>query len=165
MSACLWNDIDAYLVEALTSDMGQESDYDTLQLHANGIVVGEQFDPDHVEFPFVMVRGLETGFEVEGPHGDGDVHYDDISYPYQFVFATLGETVASAKADTQELVRRGREVLRSRPGLNGITADDGETVVRVDVTGVRIELRGVVGSNQGMYIGFGVVEFDVITEI
>lgn len=165
MSDCLWNDIDAYLAAALLEDMGPDSDYATLQIEEANIVVGESFDPDHIGLPFVMVRGLETTFEVEGPHGDGDVHYDAMTYPYQFIFAAMADTVSETKADIQELARRGRELLRGRVGLGGLTADDGETVVRVDVKGMRVELRGIGGTNQGKYVGFGVVEFDVITEI
>lgn len=175
MAASLWEAIDAALVAAVQADMGLAVPVlvgtvritvldapptppapqllDGVDLGIRQILVGETINPSHVDLPMVLIRGYDVEYAEAGPHADGEIHIDEILYPYDlialaFVSPASGSetdrtTVARAKAAGQELLRRMRETIRSRPALGGITADDGETVQDVRITGrQRIQVRG-----------------------
>lgn len=157
MGACLWADIDAALVAAIQADMGlalpPPQMLDGVDLGIRTVLVGETINPNHVTLPMVLIRGYDAEYAEDGPHADGAIHVDEIVYPYELIAlafvskATTEEadrtTVARAKAASQELLRRMRETLRSRPALGGITASDGETVQDLHITGRhRIQVRG-----------------------
>ncbi len=102
--ACLWNMIDAYLVEQLTANMGASGDYTTLKLAT--VAVGETLDIDHVTLPYCLVRGVDVHHGEPGPHGDGAVHFDDIEYVYDIILVTDATTAATAWANAERLYSR-----------------------------------------------------------
>lgn len=163
MSDCLWNDIDAYLLTELVTELGADSATYADILLAQ-VVAGDTFDPDQVSYPFCLVRGFEVEDADAGPHGDGDVHYD-LAYPYELVLGVVEPTLDAARTDIKELLRRAREFIRARPAFGQLSAADGETIVEVMPGRVRVELYGKNGINQGAYMGLASVSFTVKTEI
>lgn len=166
MSACLWADIDTYLVAAVIADMGVDSSYSTLKIPTASVLVGETFDPDHVTLPFVLIRGMDSDLtgEFEGVD-DSALRMFGLVYAYEFVAISSAATVAQAKADAQELYRRLRELLRTRYAFGGLQASDGEIVVQVRPTGGRVGVYGRSGTNAGTYLAGAELRFDVLTEI
>jgi hypothetical protein len=158
-TACLWNDIDSYLISALTTDMGAASAYSTLKL-ASTPLLADQFEPAKVTFPGVIIVTGEAEHSP-GPHGDAVVHLD-IRYPYWIVPICSSSTFALAKADAKTLAGRVRDVLRSRYALGGLAATGGEVVTQTEIGATHIEVRG---PNAGAYLGVAIVEFDVFAEI
>lgn len=164
MSACLWADIDAYLIAAVTADMGAASAYATLKIA--GVEVGEIVNPEQKTLPFVLIRGYEASEGDDYAHGDGVIHLDNMRYPYEIFAFAVSATAAQAKIDAQELRRRLREMMRSRHALDGIApASDGETVIQTNMTGGGVQVRGMAGSNRGAYLAAALLELEVITQI
>lgn len=157
MSACLWNDIDAALVAAVTADMTPAGDYEDHIVQT--VLVGDTVNPDHHELPLVLIRGAEAQYGENIIRGDA-VYLDGIVYSYDLIAITRTEpdnddTVTAvtlrAKAAGNELLRRLRECVRNRPAL-GISAPatDGETIDHVRFAGGRGGTTGLV-----QVIGFG----------
>jgi hypothetical protein len=173
LSDCLWNDLDAYLLAAYETDMGAPSAYPDLKLAL--VVVGEAYDPDWVleeradplRYPFCLVRGLEVNYgeDQNPPHGDGVVHYDPITYRYEIQILSKHPDLPTAKQQIQELMRRARTVIQTRPGFGNLQASDGETVYLVEPRLTQIQVQGVNGVNQGTLIVVGRMEVEVMSEI
>ena len=175
MSACLWNDIDAALVSAVTADMTDAGDYADDGLLVETVLLGETVDPDEHTLPLVLIRGMEAQYSEDGPHGDGEIHIDTITYAYDLVAVarieptndeTVAETIGRAKAAATELLRRLREVVRSRVTL-GITAPatDGETLDYVRFGGeALISVVGYGGVNGG-YVVQAMLPIEAIASI
>lgn len=172
MSDCLWNDIDNFLLTTIAAELGPSGLYATLQLTPSTSVwigppqaIGFTMDPDHVTWPFCLIRGETRTYGAEGPHGDGELHYDNNLYHYQLIFVTKDDTVSGCKADSSELLRRGRELLRDHIALDGLASNDGETVTQANPTEERVTVRGMNGTNQGAFVGFGVLELEIMSEL
>lgn len=179
MSACLWNDIDTALTNAITADMTDDGDYEDLLIQT--ILLGETVNPDQHTLPLVLIRGMEAQYSEDGPHGDGEIHIDTITYPYDLIAIariepTANETVTSvtgrAKAAATELLRRLRECVRSRVTL-GITAPstDGEHLDYVRFASSRyssgnamVQIQGYGGVNGG-YMATAMLPIEVIASI
>lgn len=156
MSACLWNDIDAALVAAITADLTSAGDYQDLLIQS--VIVGETINPNHADLPMVLLRGYEAEYSEAGPHMDGEIHIDEIVYPYELIALAFVATnvapaaqpeyperafVAIAKQTGAELLRRLRECIRSRPALGGLSATDGEHIIDARIVGrQRVQVRG-----------------------
>lgn len=149
MSACLWDDIDECLRAAALADMGSAGSYTTLVVAAANIHVGEYWDVDHWQMPALAIIGLNAGQPVMGPHGDGVAHIEQ-AYPYTLVGLATADTLALALSYAKELRRRWRELLRTRYALDGLTATDGETVIKSTLNESYVE---VLGPHQGKYLG------------
>ena len=175
MSACLWNDIDTALASVITADMTDAGDYADDGLLIETILFGEVVDPDEHTLPLVLIRGMDAQYSEDGPHGDGEIHIDTITYAYDLVAIAriepaVDETVtavtARAKAAATELLRRLREVVRSRVAL-GITAraTDGETLDYVRFGGnALVQVQGYGGVNGG-YIASALLPIEAIASI
>lgn len=173
MSACLWNDIDTALIAAITADMTDDGDYEDLLVAT--VLLGDTVNPDQHTLPLVLIRGTEAQYSEDGPHGDGEIHIDTITYPYELIAIArvepaVDETVTSvtgrAKAAATELLRRLREVVRSRVTL-GITAPatDGERLDYVRITGnALVQVQGYGGVNGG-YMATAMLPIEVIASI
>lgn len=173
MSACLWNDIDAALIAAITADMTEAGDYEDLIIET--VLLGETVNPDQHELPLVLIRSMEAQYSEDGPHGDGEIHIDTITYAYDLIAIarvepaeneTVAETTGRAKAAATELLRRLREVVRSRVAL-GITAPatDGERLDYVRFGGgALVQVQGYGGVNGG-YIASAMLPIEVIASI
>lgn len=175
MSDCLWNDIDAALVAAVTADMTDAGDYADDGLLVETVLLGETVNPDDHTLPLVLIRGMDAQYSEDGPHGDGEIHIDTITYAYDLIAIAriepaTDETVTAvtgrAKAATTELLRRLREVVRSRVALD-ITAPatDGETLDYVRFGGgALVQVYGYGGVNGG-YIASALLPIEVIASI
>lgn len=164
MTACLWNDIDTYLVTGLRQTLMAGGAY--TDLHVAQIEAGESFDPDHVALPFVLVRGLEFIPGDEGPHyGEGVLRLDDNRYPYELVMLLTCDDYSTARSQIKELARRCLAYLRVHPSLDGLMSTEREAVTRLALGATQIEVRGPIGDNQGPYSALATVSFDVYTEI
>lgn len=163
MTTCLWNRIDAYLVAQLTTAMGAASSYTTLRLAT--VATGETFDIDHVTLPYCLVRGVDVRYENEGPHGDGDVHFDDIQYLYDIILVAESASEADAKSAAKELLSRVREWIRGDLWLGGLSDDDGETVTHCELGEMRTGVRGVGGQNRGRYMGWASMQLTVFSRV
>lgn len=163
MTTCLWNRIDAYLVAQLTANMGAASSYTTLKLAK--VEAGETFDIDHVTMPYCLVRGVDVRYDNEGPHGDGDIHFDDIRYPYDIILVAEATTTALAKSYAKELLSRVREWVRSDFYLAGLVDDDGEIVRRSELGELRIGVVGTGGQNRGKYLGWASMQLTIVSEV
>lgn len=175
MSACLWNDIDAALVAAITADMTDAGDYADDGLLVETVLLGETVDPDEHTLPLVLIRGMDAQYSEDGPHGDGEIHIDTITYAYDLIAIariepavdeTVTDVTARAKAAATELLRRLREVVRSRVAL-GITAPatDGETLDYVRFGGeALVSVVGYGGVNGG-YIVSALLPIEAIASI
>lgn len=160
---CLWNRIDTYLQEQLTARLGAGGDYSTLTLAT--VAVGETLDIDHVTLPYCLVRGVDVRYDSEGVHGDTEVHFDNIQYPYVLILVSAAATAAGANSNAKELLRRVREWLRGDFWLTGLQDDDGETVVRVDVGDPSVGVEGLGGQNRGQYVGWVRMPLTIISEV
>lgn len=166
MSACLWADIDAYLLAAVTTDMGAASTlYSTLKIATVKTGEAAAVNPDHYTLPLVVIDGYEMDPGDNYPHADGAIHLDAIRYPYLLAAYTTATTATQAKADGQELLRRFRELLRSRYALGGLTATDGETVTETEIGNGGVAVRGIGGTNTGKYLAIAGLELEVLTSI
>ena len=199
MSACLWNDIDTALVNAITADMvlappavitppelylvdpdnlptpSPPQILDGVDLAIRTVLVGETVNPDQHTLPLVLIRGMDAQYGEDGPHGDGEIHIDTIVYPYDLVAIariepgadeSVAVTTRKAKAAATELLRRLREVVRSRPAL-GITAaaTDGERLDYVRFgQGAMVSVTGYGGVNGG-YLVQAMLPIEVIGSI
>jgi hypothetical protein len=160
--ACLWNMIDAYLVEQLTADMGAAGDYTTLQLAT--VAVGETLDIAHGPLPYCRGRGVDARHGEPGPHGDGYVHFDDIEYLYDIILVTDSAVAATAWADAKELYSRVREWLRGDFYLGGLS-DGTETVTRSEIGEGHTGVRGVGGQNRGKYLGWASLQLSIFSRV
>lgn len=162
MSDCLWADIDTYLVAAITADMGSGSAVTTHKIVT--IVVGDklEFDAPTTTYPAALVAGVECE-SSDDTHLGGPMTNAN---RYFYIIGALAQatTLALAKAAAQELGRRIRAMLNStsRYALGGLTATDGETVTRVEVTRIEVQTRGPA---LGKYQGMVAVEFTVFSEV
>jgi hypothetical protein len=147
-TACLWADLDTYLISAVTTDMGASSGYTTLQV--GQVILGTEIDEQHATLPAVMVVGERA-----------QITYDEFgayntAYPYLLV-AVHGERVSdmssasshttaytTLKANLQELARRLRLMVDGRGVFGGLAATDGERVWDVTLGDVAITLWGPV---------------------
>jgi len=164
MSACLWADIDAYLIAAVTADMGTGT-YGTLEIATVKTGEAAAVNPDHYTLPLVIIDGYEMDPGDNYPHADGLIHLDNIRYPYLLIAYATASTAAQAKADGQELLRRLRELLRSRYALGGLTATDGETVSQTEIGRGGVAVRGKGGTNTGQYMAIAGLELEVIAHL
>lgn len=159
MSGCLWADIDAYLVAAVTADMGSGSAVTTHKIM--DVVVGDEldFDAADLHLPAVLITSVDADTDA-GPHGDGTVHADNT---YRYVIGAVASltTASNAKIAAQELGRRLRAMLASRHRLGGLTSTDGETVSRTTINRTELQVRGPV---KNRYLGLTAVDFTVETE-
>jgi hypothetical protein len=162
MSDCLWNDIDTYLMAALTADMGASSAYAVHKLAQ--VAAGESWDHNQVSYPFAFVRGMRRDPATEYWHeGDEALHYDSV-YPYLIIFACVGDNLATVRQTVKELERRGRLAIAARPELGELAATDGEIVTRVEIGRSQVELGGINGHDLGQYIGLAGFELTVYAE-
>ena len=165
MSACLWVDIDAYLIAAVTTDMGDGGLYGTLEIATVKTGDTTAVNPDHYTLPLVVVDGyrMETGDNY--PHADGDIHADGIRYPYVLAAYVTADSDSQAKANGQELLRRLREMMRDRYALGGLSSTDGERVDETWIGRGAVAVRGKAGTNTGRYMAIAGLELEVITHI
>ncbi len=141
----LWTQIDAYLLQSVHALEGQHLLFDNVT-----VVVGEEFDPDHVDVPFVLIRGYEAEeAETEGPFGDGVWHLEDIQYPYELVYYSDSADIDGAREIAKDASAVLREMIRSDPCLSGIgVSEDGEVVKNVTFVDRQAFVRGVGGQNR-----------------
>ena len=165
MSACLWAEIDAYLIDAVTTDMGTGGLYGTLEIATVKTGEAAAVNPDHYTLPLVVIDGYEMDPGDNYPHADGLIHLDGIRYPYLLLAYTTATSDTQAKADGQELLRRFRELLRSHYALGGLTASDGEKVDETWIGKGGVAVRGRAGTNTGKYMAIAGLELEVLAKI
>lgn len=165
VTICLWNRIDTYFQAQLEEHLGVGGDYSTLALA--GVEVGDTFDVDHVTLPYCLVRANGVRYENIDVHGDTSRHFDGIEYPYEVFLLTAEDTPGDARTNAKELLRRVREWLRSESHfyLDGLTDDDGEHVVQLEIGEPRVGVQGLGGQNRGQYLGWAVMPLTVISEV
>lgn len=147
MSACLWADIDAYLVTAVTTDVGAASAYTTQKV--GDVIVGTMIDEQHTTLPLPAV--LIVGEQAQhGPEGDTLGGSAVWIYPYMLVAVTGNAAYATLKANLQELGRRLRILATTRAAFGRLTATDGEYVWNTELGAQALQLWGPV---EGLYYG------------
>lgn len=159
----LWSMIDAYL-EQLFAAWAQSY----VEIAGTSIVVAEQFDPDQVVLPFLLVRGYECELaEAEPVILDGEYHISNMRYAYEFVIMAAFDTVGEAKDFGANASTSLIDALRADPTLGGLQADNGEYVLHIELDGKEIFVRGIAGQQPqaGMYSGTAVVRIDIVTEV
>jgi hypothetical protein len=129
----------------------------------NEVLLSDTFKIEEYNPPSVVIFSNDVRPIEIGPHGDGNYNVNS-EYPY-FIAAIDAPrtTYATAKANTQELVQRLREVVRARFALGGTTSTIGEFVIDTEVQDMRVEVLG--GEIGGEFQGVGVMSFMVRTEI
>lgn len=161
MSTALWSKIDAYYVTLITAWCAKYVD-----LAGATVKVAEQFDPDGVAYPFVLIRAYEckTG-EAQPLFGDGLYHLDGIMYPYEFVVIKPFETMEEAKNFASNAHGSLIGELALDPTLGGLAADDGEYVKQFEFDEGELYIRGMAGQQpEGKFAGTACVRINVMTE-
>lgn len=165
-TACLWADLDAYLMDAVTTDLGMGSVYTTLKI--GQVILGSEIDEKHATLPAVLVVGERATITY------GDFGALKSAYPYLLV-AVHGVQVANLsdpashttaytalKTNLQELARRLRLMVDSRGVFGRLTSTDGETVYDVNLGQVALTLWGPV---EKYYYGAAEVPLTVTSSI
>ncbi len=138
MTACLWTDIDDYLFDTITAQMGAASAYESLKVR--DVIIDEVWGLDEAKknnkFPLVLIYSDSTDIQPGG-HGGGNPRFAN-EYAYRLV-AVISTTVGKrqCKRDTKEMRRRLREVLRygMTPGASSfgsLVSTDGETFKKLE---------------------------------
>jgi len=160
VTVCLWNRIDSSLQAQLEATLGG---YSTLAVSA--VEIGETLDINHVTAPYCLIRGVDARYENESVHGDTEVHFDNILYPYDIIVLAVEDTALDAKSNAKELLRRVREWVRSDFWFANLQDDDGETVVRVEIGDPRMSVVGLGGNDRGKYAGWAIMPLTIESEV
>lgn len=160
MSESLWADVDAYLLDALLSDLGGDSAYETLQVaevHNTAL-----WTPAKWTLPAVAFNGSEATSEYGTQH-DGYPHEQAV-YPYVVAAVVKASSYDSAQAHAKILTARIREALRVRFNLPGLAASTlGEAVIETRVPEWGVFVFPV--ENTQMWYGVTRVALDIVTEL
>lgn len=159
----LWVMIDEHLLSLVTAWAGTYT-----ELGSAEIVVAEQFDPDNVKMPFILIRGYERKLEQAEPViGDGEYHLDGVIYPYEILTMAQFDTISQAKNFAANANASLTDVLRADPTLGGMRAANGEYVKFFDFDDSELFVRGLAGQapNRGSYSGTAVLRLEIHTEI
>ena len=151
MSTCLWADIDAYLVAAITTDLGLSSAlYTTLRVAE--IIIGPQIDEQHATLPAILIVGQRCLHSVD------QIQALTMEYPYLLAAVYSHAVYTTLKANLQELARRLRMSVWNRGVFGALTASDGEWVWDVILGNVELTTWGPV---EGLYYGAAEVPLTV----
>lgn len=134
MTESLWVDLDDYLKQYFIETMGEDSDFDTLQLQdVFCTIIQDISDFEDRPKPSLAIVGRNM-LRTNGGHGDGEVHYDR-KLPYLIVFVTEGDQETAVR-DAKILDARAEKVIRDlRLDLIG---DDGTAAEIVGVSNSKI---------------------------
>jgi len=159
MAESLWDGIDAYLVSALTADLGAAAGHASLAVQT--VVNTAEWEPRSWTFPVAIVNG-ETVSIAETTHFDGNLHGD---LTYQYVLAAVVSTTsyASARAGAKVLGKRLMDSMLGRVALGGL-ADDGGTERVQDTRLVRMEhFVWPDQGNRNVFYGMARLDMDIHT--
>src|SRR5262245_11603801 len=158
----LWTLLDNYFASLLSTWCAKYTELAGVQIQ-----VGEQYDPNNVSFPFVLIYSYERKWEEAEPRfGDGKYHIDGLYYPYEFIIAHCFETLAEAKnfacnASASLTV----ELAENIEGIGELIGADGEGVKLFEYDDGELSIRGLAGQQpEGKYSGSAVVRIRVLTE-
>lgn len=157
----LWAKIDSYLLTLVTNWCAGYIELENAQIE-----VGEQFNPDAVDLPFILIRGYERKMQEAQPEfGDGLYHLDGLTYPYEFVVTAAFESMADAKNFACNVSASLTVALATDPTLGGLAAADGEYVQQFNYDDGEIYVRGMNGQQpEGKYSGTACVRIEIVTE-
>ncbi len=169
MTDTLWNDLDSYLVDILTTDLGPVSAYTTLQAQLVTATTYEQFLAPNTgqrdkesQLPGIFIVGNVAKFD-DGQFGDGKLHLV-ASMPYDIFCLAQDTSWPAALADAKTLGTRVRESLRARPNLLylGSTPQSsiGEVVRRTLIGGLDVWVLKVAGAG-GLWRGLARVSVEI----
>lgn len=160
MSESLWADIDAYLLTAFAEDLGEGSDYVTLQVAE--VVNTALWTPERWTLPAVAFNGSEA-VSVYGEQHDGFPH-EHPTYLYAVTAAVKEDAHATALGNAKILAARLRESLRTRFGLQGLAPSTlGEAIEESRVPSWAIYVFPV--ENTKLWYGVVRIALDIVTEL
>ena len=163
MSDCLWNDIDAWFVANLRTQMGQPSAYTTLKLKdVKDEILTDPQSWANVEMPAVFVES-RIGKPVDAEHGGIGSPNQTIRFRYVFLAISKGEDKATAKSDAKNLDYRLRQfILFAISGLRGLANTAGnERVNRLEFAENQVNNFPIARGVNGNYYGTATHAIDV----
>jgi len=160
MSESLWADIDAYLLTAFAEDMGDDSDYLTLQVA--DVVNTALWTPERWTLPAVAFHGGDASSQYGTQH-DGFPH-EEPTYQYVVSAVVKGTSEANARTNAKILCARLRESLRTRYNLAGLGESSlGEGVIETSVPEWAVYVFPV--ENTKLWYGVARIALDIATEL
>ena len=160
----LWSLMDAYFVTQVNALDGSNALFTGVTA-----VVGEEFDPNHVVAPFVLIRSYDTeDGETESPVGSGVWNLDGMQYPYEIVYYGEENAVDAAREKAKDALMVLRNMILADPCLGSITAaEDGETVTMVMFNKREVFVRGLAGQDRetSTYVCQGSFSFTVFSKV
>jgi len=163
MSDCLWNDIDAWLVSNLVTQMGSGSAYETLKLATiQDEILTDPQSWSNVDMPVVFVEG-RTGRPVEAEHGGIGTPNQTIRYRYVLLSVVKGEDKSTAKIDAKTMDYRLRQfLLLATNSLRGLANTTGnERVNRIEFGENQVNSFPIARAVNANYYGTATYAIDV----
>jgi hypothetical protein len=158
-TAVLWNDLDTYLADAFTTDLGPGSAlYTTLLIAAGEIYVGDRPLIEQLTLPALRISGWTMRMRPGAHRGDGKAHTDN-NYGYEIEAVCRSATLAAAKADIITIMQRVLLCLQSHPVFGNLASTAGESVQNI-IYADTIEIN-VQASVSGAFLGVGSIKFTV----
>lgn len=160
MSECAWVDTDAALVTLFDTQLGQNSDYDTLQVNYVASMIGmDATDWDtwatEGKLPAIIIQGRFTK-PLEGSHGTILSTPTHIAKEYQYIIgAVVDGDRATAEQSAKILIKRIEKIVLTVKTVNVIDTS-GEQVQRIRLdgpTGIHPFRKADTNTNQWYVVG------------
>lgn len=154
--------LDNYYVNLLTNWCAKVT-----ELNNATIRIGEQYDPDGVPLPFILISSyVREMAEAQAPFGDGEYHLDGLVYPYKLFVTNAFETVGEAKNFAANVsASLTAELADQVESVGLLISPDGEGVKLFEFDDGELYIRGMAGQQpEGKYTGTACVHIRVLTE-